>query len=154
MNLSKNLSLREVIKSNTATKYGIDNNPSPKHLENLKQLAEKVFQPCREYFGKAIFISSGYRSDALNDRIGGSKTSQHSTGQALDLDCDVYGGMTNGELFDYLRANVVYDQLIWEFGDTANPDWVHISYKSGGGNRKQVLKAMKIGGSTTYAYYA
>ena len=153
MKLSKNLSLAEVIKSNTAIKNGIDNNPTSEHLENLKFIAENGFQLIREFFGKPIFVSSGYRSEALNDKIGGSKTSQHSTGQALDLDADVYGGVTNAELFDFICAKVDFDQLIWEFGSHSNPDWVHFSMRKDGKNRGQILRASRISGKVIYSSY-
>lgn len=150
MKLSKNLSLAEVVKSNTAIKYGIDNNPTNEHLENLEAIAQDVFQPLREFFGKPIYVSSGYRSEALNDRIGGSKTSQHSKGQALDLDAHVFGGLTNGALFNYIEDQLVFDQLIWEFGTSSEPDWVHVSYKKEGNNRGQKLVAFKKDGKTKY----
>lgn len=150
MKLSDNLSLAEVIKSNTAIKYGIDNSPTEEHLENLKAIAQDVFQPLRDYFGKPIYVSSGYRSEALNERIGGSKTSQHSKGQALDLDAHVFGGMSNGHLFNYIEDQLVFDQLIWEFGTSTEPDWVHVSYKKEGKNRGQKLVAYKKDGKTRY----
>ena len=150
MKLSNNLSLSEVIKSNTAIKHGIDNNPTEEHLENLKAIAQDVFQPVREHFGKPIYVSSGYRSKALNKRIGGSSISQHSKGQALDLDAHVFGGLTNAELFAYIAEWIVFDQLIWEFGDGTEPDWVHVSYKKEGKNRGQKLAAYRKKGKTYY----
>lgn len=150
MKLSDNLSLSEVIKSSTAIKHGIDNTPTEEHLHNLEAIAQDVFQPVREHFGKPIYVSSGYRSEALNERIGGSKTSQHSLGQALDLDAHVYGGLTNAQLFAYIAEWVVFDQLIWEFGDGTEPDWIHVSYKKGGNNRGQKLAAYKKDGKTKY----
>lgn len=149
MNLSKNLSLKEVTKSSTAIKYGIKNEPSIEHLENLKALAENVFQPVREHFGVPIAVTSGYRSGALNDVIGGSATSQHCKGQALDLDADVFGGITNADIFNYVREHIDFDQLIWEFGTNENPAWVHVSYNKGK-NRGEVLMAYKENGYTRY----
>ena len=149
MKLSKNLSLSEVIKSNTAIKNGIDNSPTLVHLKNLEILAEKIFQPIREHFGVPIGISSGYRSKALNEAIpGSSKTSQHCSGQALDLDADIYGKVTNKEIFDFIVENLYFDQIIWEFGTDENPNWVHVSYSEN--NRGQVLKAYKQNGKTKY----
>jgi hypothetical protein len=142
MKLSKNLSLSEVIKSNTATRRGIDNTPTSEHLSNLKDIAINVFEPIREHFKTPIGVSSGYRSNELNKAIGGSKTSQHSKGQALDLDADIFGELTNKEIFDFIRENLDFNQLIWEFGNDNEPNWVHVSY-SRLGNRKQVLKAYK-----------
>ena len=146
MKLSKNLSLSEVIKSNTAIKNGIDNSPTLEHLKNLEILAEKIFQPIREHFGVPIGISSGYRSKALNKAIGGSKTSQHCSGQAIDLDADIYGKVTNKEIFEFIRDNLDWDQLINEY----NYSWVHVSYNEKKENRKQVLKAYKSNGKTKY----
>ena len=148
MKLSKNLSLSEVIKSNTAIKNGIDNSPTLVHLKNLEILAEKIFQPIREHFGVPIGISSGYRSKALNSIIGGSSRSQHCKGQALDLDADIYGKVTNKEIFDFIVENLYFDQIIWEFGTDENPNWVHVSYSEN--NRGQVLKAYKQNGKTKY----
>lgn len=98
-----------------------------------------------------VAVSSGYRSNALNDLIGGSKRSQHSKGEALDLDADVYGGITNRQIFEYIRESLDYDQLIYEFGTDEEPAWVHVSYKSEG-NRREVLKAYKDNGQTKYKH--
>lgn len=152
MNLSKHLSLKEVIKSNTATRKGIDNTPTDEHLHNLKVLAEKIFEPIRNHFGVPIGVSSGYRSISLNKAIGGSKTSQHSKGEALDLDADIYGKITNKQIFDFIKDNLVFDELIWEFGDDNNPDWVHVSYTNDlRPNRKEILRAKKVNGKTVYS---
>ena len=148
MMLSKNLSLVEVMKSATAIKHGIANEPSSKHLTNLKAVATNIFQPCRDYFGKPLAVTSGYRSPKLNELIGGSKRSQHSKGEALDLDAQVYGGFTNAELFHYIKDNLDFDQLIWEFGNDEEPDWIHCSYTTE--NRREVLKAYKHNGKTRY----
>jgi zinc D-Ala-D-Ala carboxypeptidase len=149
MKLTTNLSLAEVTKSATALRKGIANEPTIAHLEALKAVANNIFQPCRDYFGKPLAVTSGYRSEALNDLIGGSKKSQHSKGEALDLDAQVYGGFTNAELFNYIREHLTFDQLIWEFGTDQEPDWVHCSYKSEG-NRGEVLVAYKENGKTRY----
>lgn len=143
MKLSKNLSLAEVTKSNTAKRLGIDNTPDDWTIENLRAIAGDVFQPLRGAFGCPIFVSSGYRSEELNRAIGGSKRSQHVQGRALDLDADVFGRCTNGEIFRWLLNNVTFDQLIWEFGDQDNPDWVHVSYVRDGVNRGRCLKACR-----------
>jgi hypothetical protein len=152
MQLSKNLSLAEVTRSETAKRKGISNMPTPEHLENFKKLAEKVFQPIREHFGKPIHISSGYRSAALNKAVGGSSSSQHCTGEAIDIDMDGTD-ITNAQIFNFIKDNLEFDQMIWEFGTDANPDWVHVSYESTGKQRKQILKAKKVGGKTTYVPY-
>jgi zinc D-Ala-D-Ala carboxypeptidase len=161
MQLSKNLALAEVTRSETAKRKGISNMPTPEHIENFKKLAENVFQPIRDHFGVPIRISSGYRSAALNKAIGGAgKTvngvyipaSQHCTGEAIDIDMDGTS-ITNKQVFDYIKANLNFDQLIWEFGTDANPDWVHVSYESTGKQRKQVLKAVKQGSKTSYVAF-
>ena len=152
MQLSKHLSLAEVTRSESAKRNGISNQPTAEHLENFKKLAEKVFEPIREHFKAPIHISSGYRSLALNKKIGGSSTSQHCSGEAIDIDMDGTA-ITNKQVFDFIKQHLEFDQLIWEFGTTSNPDWVHVSYESTGKQRKQVLKAIKQGGKTVYAPY-
>ena len=112
-------------------------------------MAENVFQPIREHFGVPIHISSGYRSKALNTAVGGSLSSQHCKGEAIDIDMDGTT-ITNKQIFDFVKDNVNFDQMIWEFGTDANPDWVHVSYNSDGPQRKQILKAVKSGGATKY----
>lgn len=154
MKLSENLDLGELTRSESAKRAGISNMPTPEHIENMKKLATNVFQPIRENFGVAILISSGYRSKELNTKIGGASTSQHSSGEAIDIDMDgSSSGVTNKQVFDYIKANLNFDQLIWEFGDKNNPDWVHVSYESTGKQRKQVLRAVKVKGVTKYENY-
>lgn len=154
MKISKNLTLKEVIKSGTAKRKGIDNTPTAEHLQNLKIIAEEVFQPIREHFGVAIGISSGYRSEALNEAIGGSSSSQHCRGQALDIDADMYGKITNSEIFFYILNHLSFDQLIAEFIDDGQPAWVHVSYVDKVENRKQALIATKRSGRTEYLPYS
>ena len=149
MQLSKNLSLAEVTRSETAKRRGVSNMPTEAHIANFKLLAEKVFQPIREHFGVPIHISSGYRSAALNKAIGGAASSQHCSGEAIDIDMDGTA-VTNAQIFNYIKENLEFDQLIWEFGTDTNPDWVHVSYESTGKQRKQMLKAVKAGGATKY----
>jgi len=155
MQLSEHLSLNEVIKSSTAIRLGIDNNPTEAHLNNLKSLAEKIFEPLRNHFGKPIYISSGYRSLALNNAVpGSSATSQHCSGEALDLDQDDRNtGITNKMVFDYIKNNLDFDQLIWEYGTSTNPDWVHVSYESSGRQRKQILRCVRVNGKPKYEAY-
>lgn len=151
MKLSEHLDLSEVIRSESAKRLGISNMPTETHIANLKVVAERLFEPIRAHFRVPIRISSAYRSPALNRAIGGSQTSQHTTGEALDIDMDGNPhGVTNKQIFDFIREKLDYDQLIWEFGTDANPDWVHVSYKVKGPQRKQVLRARKINGKTTY----
>ena len=151
MKLSLHLDLSEVIRSDSAKRNGISNMPTPEHIENFKLLAEKIFEPIREHFGVPIRISSGYRSKELNAKIGGSSTSQHCKGQAIDIDNDGTT-ITNKQIFDYIKDNLPFDQLIWEFGNEENCDWVHVSYVPNG--RKQILKAFKMNGTTKYFPYA
>lgn len=153
MQLSKNLSLSEMIRSESAKRNGINNMPTEEHTANMRKLAMNVFQPIREHFNVPIHISSGYRSSALNAFIkGASKTSQHSTGEAIDIDMDGTS-ITNLEVFNWIKNNLVFDQLIFEFGNNKNPDWVHVSYESSGKQRKQILKAIKKNGKTSYINY-
>jgi hypothetical protein len=154
MQLSEHLSLAEVTKSDTAKRRGISNMPTEAHLANFKLLAENIFEPIRKHFAKPIFISSGYRSAELNKAIGGAASSQHCSGEAIDIDMDGRpGGVTNKMVFDFIKENLNFDQLIWEFGTDTNPDWVHVSYESTGKQRKQILKAVRKGGATTYVPY-
>jgi zinc D-Ala-D-Ala carboxypeptidase len=151
MKLSENLSLSEVIRSESAKRNGISNMPTEQHIANFKLLAEKVFEPIRNNFRCPIHISSGYRSIELNRAVKGSLTSQHCQGEAIDIDMDgTPHGVTNKMVFDYIKNNLEFDQLIWEFGTNENPDWVHVSYESTGKQRKQVLKAIRVNGSTQY----
>jgi zinc D-Ala-D-Ala carboxypeptidase len=162
MKISTNLSVEEVSKSLTATRKGIDNTPKGDHLNNLISIAQNIFQPIRNHFGAPIFVSSGYRSEALNKAIGGAHkiikgkyvaTSQHCNGEALDLDNDAVGKPSNAEIFYFIYDNLDFDQLIWEFGDSKNPDWVHVSYSSDGNNRKSTLVAERQGKSTVYSFF-
>jgi hypothetical protein len=153
MQLSTNLSLAEVTRSETAKRRGISNMPTPEHIENFKKLAINIFQPIREHFGKPIIISSGYRSAELNKAIGGSLSSQHSSGEAIDIDMDGTD-ITNAQIFNYIKDNLNFDQIIWEFGTDANPDWVHVSFASNRSQRKQILVAKKVNGKTTYIPYS
>jgi hypothetical protein len=155
MRISEHLDLSEVIRSETAKRHGISNMPTPEHLENLKKLAENVFEKVRNHFRCPIRISSGYRSKELNAVTpGASATSQHSVGEALDLDMDGSSdGVTNKMVFDYIKDNLEFDQLIWEFGTKENPDWCHVSYESSGKQRKQILRATRIDGKPHYSPY-
>jgi hypothetical protein len=155
MKLSEHLDLAEVTRSETAKRKGISNEPTPEHLENFKKLAQNIFEPIRKHFGVPIHISSGYRSKALNTAIGGSLTSQHCSGEAIDIDMDgSSNGVTNKMVFEFIKANLNFDQLIWEFGTKDKPDWVHVSFETSGKQRKQILTAFKNGGKTAYKPYA
>jgi zinc D-Ala-D-Ala carboxypeptidase len=144
MKLSEHLDLVEVTRSDYAKKNGINNMPNPEHTENLIELANKIFEPIRKHFNKPIHISSGYRSKELNAKIGGAKNSQHTVGQAIDIDQG--DRKQNIEIFDFIKNNLDYDQLINEF----NYDWIHVSYNTNGKQAKQVLDAIKEGKVTKY----
>jgi uncharacterized protein YcbK (DUF882 family) len=146
--LSKNLTLAEAITSQTATRLGIINQPSPLIIKKMELVAQNIFQKIRDHFDKPLRVSSFYRSPALNKRIGGSTTSQHCLGEAIDLQATA--GFTNKEIFEYVRLNLKFDQLIGEFPDANNNfEWVHVSFKEKG-NRNQILIAKKVKGKTTY----
>lgn len=145
MRLSTNFTLAEFTRSESAKRHGVSNNPTPEHLENIKVLCEKVLEPIRAKFGP-INISSGYRSKVLNHYIGGSLKSQHCEGKAADIDQDDVPGVTNKEIFEYIKNELEFDQLINEF----NYAWIHVSYNLGK-NRRQVLDALKVNNKTVYA---
>ena len=146
--ISDNISYREATHSDTAKKLGIKNDPTEEHLVNMILIAEKVFQPLREWCEHPIKINSMYRSEALNTALRGSKSSQHRFGQALDL--DTLGEKSNADLFNYISEHLSYDQLIWEAGTDAEPDWIHVSYVNEEKNRKQRLKMKRKGARTQY----
>ena len=154
MKLSKNLSLAEFIKSNTADRRGLDNSVPEHLLPSAVALAEIIFQPIRDHFGTPIYISSGFRSGPLNEAIGGSKTSQHSFAEAIDIDMDHRRGPENEDIFYYIKDNLPFDQLIWEFGTDERPNWVHVSYNPAGDQRGQVLRAVKRDGRTKYELFS
>ena len=152
MNISKHLSLKEATRSRTATKNGLSNQPNDMQVQSLIILADKVFEPLREHVAGPIYVSSAFRSAALNTRIGGSSTSQHCKGQAIDID-DTYGSATNAMMFQYIYDNLDFDQIIWEYGDEENPDWVHVSYVSEEENRNQALKVSRKTGKAVYSFW-
>jgi len=147
--ISEHVSLKEGIKSHTATRLNIDNVPRDLDLINMKTIAEEVFEPLRKFVDGPIAINSFYRSPKLNSAIGGSTSSQHCIGCAIDID-DTYGCKTNAEMFEYIKCNLDYDQMIWEFGDDNNPDWVHVSYITEDANRRRCLKAYKENSKIRY----
>ena len=142
MKISDHITYAEAIHSQTAKRKGIDNTPNPNQIEAMKLLAEKVFEPLRKWVGGPIKVNSFFRSPELNTKIGGSKTSQHCKGQAIDID-DVYGYKTNSEMYHWIKENLSFDQMIWEFGTDTQPNWVHVSYVSEENNRNRCLKAYK-----------
>lgn len=142
--ISKHVAYSEVIHSDTAVRKGISNIPSKEQLDNIKELAVKVFEPLRAHFNVPIYISSGFRSVELNKALKGAKNSQHcaNNGAAFDLDADRYNRISNSDIFNYILNNLEFDQLIAEFEENGQPRWVHVSYKTED-NRKQVLIATK-----------
>jgi len=148
--ISKHISYKEGVKSNTAMRLNIDNSPGEYHLGNMAGVANNIFEPLREWVGGPIKINSFYRSIDLNKAIGGSSRSQHCDGRAIDID-DTFGNKTNAEMYEYIKENLNFDQMIWEFGTDDNPDWVHISYVSEEQNRNRCLKATRINGRAMYS---
>ena len=147
--ISKHISDKEGVYSRTALRRDIDNTPTEDHKINMVELAENIFEPLRSYVGGPIKINSFYRSPELNKAIGGSSKSQHCNGQAIDID-DTFGRMSNAEMYEFIKENLDFDQMIWEFGNDSNPNWVHISYVSPQQNRNRCLKAYKEKGKTKY----
>jgi len=153
ISISKYMSYKEVTRSSTAIKNDIDNKPSDIQLARIIMLAKKVFDPLRVWCGGRVKITSVFRSEALNDRIGGSTKSQHmaNKGAAVDVD-DIYGNKTNLEMFHYIKDRLEFDQLIAEFPEDGQPRWVHVSYNQGA-NRGRVMIATKVNGRTSYVLY-
>jgi hypothetical protein len=147
--ISKHVSYKEGVYSITALRLGLKNDPSDDHLYNMIKVSENVFEPLRTHVGGPIKINSFYRGPELNKAIGGSAKSQHCHGQAIDID-DTFGHASNAEMFNWIKANCDYDQMIWEFGTDENPNWVHVSYVSEEANRKRCLKAYCKDGKTKY----
>lgn len=149
MGISKHISNKESVYSRTAQRLDIDNTPTQEHKNNMIKLAENVFEPLRSYANGPIKINSFYRSPELNKAIGGSSKSQHCNGQAIDID-DTFGMLTNAEMYKFIKQHLDFDQMIWEFGDEDNPNWVHVSYVSPQENRNRCLQAYKKNGKTKY----
>ena len=149
MKLTEHITYAEGCHSATAKRLGIPNIPNEYEMWNMVVLGTHIFEPLRKWVGGAIKINSFYRSRELNKAIGGSSKSMHCEGRAIDID-DVYGHKTNAEMFEYIKNELDFDQLIWEFGDDQNPDWVHVSYVDQDSNRKQVLRAYRENGGVIY----
>jgi zinc D-Ala-D-Ala carboxypeptidase len=148
MNLTKNFTLEEMTKSETALRYDIDNTPNEQEISSMKLLAEKVLQPVRDHFGKGVKVNSGFRNQDVNQKVGGSRNSDHIRGQAADIEIP---GIPNAELAEWIKDNLEFNQLILEFYTPGVPDsgWVHVSYIPED-NKKQVLTATKKDGKTVY----
>ena len=150
--ISKHISYKEATQSNTAIRKGIENIPDATQLKAMKALAQNVFEPVRSYFNKPIRVNSFFRSVALNKAIGGSSSSQHCKGEAIDIDAT--NGFTNKQIFDYIRDNLEFDQLILEYPDSkGEASWIHVSYTNKRENRKQILVAIKNRGYIPYGSY-
>ena len=147
--ISEHVSYKEGTYSVTATRLGFDNTPDDEQLDNMELVAKEVFEPLREWVGGPIKINSFFRGSELNRAIGGAKKSQHMKGQAMDID-DNYGHTTNAEMYHWIKETLDFDQLIWEFGDDDNPNWLHVSYVSKEDNRNRCLKAYKEQGRSKY----
>jgi hypothetical protein len=147
--ISTHITYAEATHSQTAIKYRKENIPNTEQLTAMRLIAEKIFEPVREYFKKPIAITSFFRSEQVNTLVGGSINSQHTKGEAMDINAAVLGGTTNADIFLFIKNNLLFDQLIWEFGDNQNPDWVHVSYKNIG-NRRQIMKSKRNGHNTKY----
>ena len=147
--ISKHISYKEGVYSTTALRRNIENKPNEEQLANMKLIGEKIFEPLREYVGGPIKINSFFRGADLNKAIGGSTRSQHCKGQAMDID-DTFGYKTNAQMYDFIKHNLDFDQMIWEFGDDDNPNWVHVSYVSPEKNRQVCLQAYKENNKTKY----
>ena len=148
--ISEHISYKESANSITAIRRGIDNTPIDEQLSNMELIAEKVFEPLRKWVGGPIKINSFFRSVKLNKAIGGSNKSQHCKGQAIDID-DTFGVVANSDMYNYIKNNLDFDQMIWEFGDDEEPNWVHVSYVSKEDNRNRCLRASKNNSKTVYS---
>ena len=151
--ISKHVSYKEGVRSRTADRRGLDNTPNESQLKCMKEIAEGLFEPLREWVAGPIKINSFFRGEPVNTAIGGSKYSQHMKGQAIDID-DTFGHKTNAEMYHYIKDNLDFDQLIWEFGDDKNPNWIHVSYVTHRENRKKLTIAKKVNGKTKYIHEA
>jgi hypothetical protein len=146
--LTKNFSLHELTKSETAVRNGMDNTPGPVEIANLTELAGKVLQPVRDHFAKGVHINSGFRHPDVNAKVGGSRTSDHCRGMAADMEIP---GVANADLANWVKDNLEFTQLILEFYTPGIPDsgWVHVSYDPNN-LKKQVMTATKQNGKTVY----
>jgi hypothetical protein len=146
--LTKNFSLAEMVKSETALRHGMDNHPGPDELNNMLQLCANVLQPVRDHFQKGVKVNSGYRSPDVNAKVGGSRTSDHCRGMAADIEIP---GVPNADLARWIKDSLSYTQLILEFYTPGVPDsgWVHVSYDPSN-LKKQDLTATRRDGKTVY----
>ena len=149
--ISEHISYKEATHSATALRRDLDNTPNDEQLKCMEEVAENLFEPLREWVGGPIKVNSFFRGEPVNTAIGGYRKSQHMKGQAIDID-DTFGHKTNAEMYHYIKDNLDFDQMIWEFGSDENPNWVHISWVSHRPNRKKLTIAKKINGRTKYVH--
>ena len=149
--ISKHVSWKEGTYSRTGERLNLDNTPNEDQIKCMQEIAENVFEPLRACVGGPIKINSFFRGEPVNTAIGGSKRSQHMKGQAMDID-DTFGRMTNAEMYYFIKDHLDFDQLIWEFGDEENPNWIHVSYVTHRPNRKKLTVALKKKGRTVYEH--
>ena len=149
--ISEHISYHEGTYSQTGVRRDLDNTPDDDQLKRMEEVAENLFEPLREWVGGPIKINSFFRGKPVNTAIGGSRKSQHMKGQAIDID-DTFGHKTNAEMYHYVKDNLDFDQLIWEFGTDKNPNWLHISWVSHRPNRKKLTIAKKVNGKTKYIH--
>ena len=149
--ISKHISYHEGTYSRTAERRDLDNTPNKEQLKCMKEVAENLFEPLRKWVDGPIKINSFFRGEPVNTAIGGSTRSQHMKGQAIDID-DTFGHKTNAEMYHYIKDNLDFDQMIWEFGTDKNPNWLHISWVSHRPNRKKLTIAKKVNGRTKYIH--
>ena len=152
-NISKHISYHEGTYSQTGVRRNLDNTPNEDQLKCMKEVSENLFEPLRKWVSGPIKINSFFRGEPVNTAIGGSTRSQHMKGQAIDID-DTFGHRTNAEMYHYIKDNLDFDQLIWEFGTDKNPNWLHISWVSHRPNRKKLTIAKKVDGKTKYIHEA
>jgi len=151
--ISEHISYKEATHSNTALRRNLDNTPNDEQLKCMEEVAENLFEPLRKWVSGPIKVNSFFRGEPVNTAIGGSKRSQHMKGQAIDID-DTFGHKTNAEMYHYIKDNLDFDQMIWEFGTDKNPNWLHISWVSHRPNRKKLTIAKKVNGKTKYIHEA
>ena len=151
--ISKHVSWKEATYSRTGDRRGLDNTPNEDQIKCMKDIAENIFEPLRKWAGGPIKINSMFRGEPVNTAIGGSKTSQHMKGQAMDID-DTFGHKTNAEMYHYIRENLDFDQMVWEFGTDENPNWIHVSHVTHRPNRKKLTVALRRNGKTVYEHRA
>ena len=150
--ISKHITYKEATRSATALRLGIENVPNEYELQNMEMVAKKVFEPLRKAIDAPIKINSFFRCEKLNKAIGGSSKSQHCQGRAIDID-DFYGHVSNAYMYYYIKDNLQFTELIWEFGDEYEPNWVHVAIAPGREEEKNTKIARKVNGKTTYTKF-